>query len=176
MLVLTKPKIFYDSHELPPFKSILVPGASVYRSGQLSPVLEQRMQACVRLLNARDSSIAVLSGFSIPKGYNEVKAMADFAKKQGIPASRIVTDEKGTSTYRTVMNCKHKHCLGAIVIVSQGFHLPRALYMAQRFGIEAYGLASDGSQQTPGLRELSSRVKDFILILIFSMFNAKGFA
>lgn len=177
MLVVTKDRIYSDPHELPVYRMIVVPGASVYRSGKLSPALEQRMAGGLRLLGLADSTVILLSGHSIPQGYNEVKAMVDYARRKGVHPKRIQRDEQGVSTYATLLHYKQRNFPSPMVIVSQTYHLPRALYICRMLDIEAYGYAVEasfwGTQGRIRLRELLSRQKDFVLLHLFRLFRGK---
>jgi SanA protein len=174
MVVVTKARIFRLEGDIPPVEAVIVPGASVYRSGKLSPVLRQRMEAAVHFLASHPESKLVLSGFTIPNGYSETQAMVEFAHRKSVPAARILVDEKGRSTYVTLLNCRRKFPFRRILIVSQDFHLPRALYIAERLGMEASGLVAAEAPNTSGFypREYAGRLKDFVLIRISKYFHA----
>ena len=174
VVVKTRDHIYPAGAALPPVEAVIVPGASVHRSGQLSPVLKQRMEAALRVLSARPGTKLVLSGFVIPKGYNETQAMADFARKSKVPPEDILLDEKGRSTYVTLLNCRRKWGFRKVLVVSQDYHLPRALYIARNMGMEASGLVAAEAPSTPRfhLREYAGRVKDFILLRISKYFHA----
>ena len=79
MEVKAGPETFDDALKVPPVEAIVVPGASVHRSGKLSPVLLQRMDAALALTQGRPDMKLVLSGYAVPKGYSETKAMRDYA-------------------------------------------------------------------------------------------------
>lgn len=174
MVVKSRPSIYLADGPIPEVDAIIVPGASVYRSGKLSPVLRQRMETALRFLAVRPGTRLVLSGFAIPNGYNEVLAMADYARKLNVPPENILVDDRGRSTYVTLLNCRRKWGFKRILIVSQDYHLPRAIYIARRMGMEASGLAV--AEPNPGsrfhFREYAGRVKDFILLRISRFFHA----
>lgn len=175
VVVKTRSSIYRADGPVPPVEAIIVPGASVYRSGKLSPILRQRMEtALAHLARQPAATRLVLSGFAIPGGYNETVAMAEYARKQGVPPERILTDEKGRSTYVTLLNCRRKWAFRKVLVVSQDFHLPRALYIAHGLGMEAVGLAVDGegSGSKVQYREYFGRVKDFILLRISRYLHA----
>ena len=152
---------------------MVILGASVYRSGQLSPVLKNRMETALGYFFRWDSLPMVLSGHAIPKGYSEPRAMKAFALRREVPEERIVLDSLGTSTYRTIFNCKYQLGLKNITVITQRYHLPRALYIARKLGIEASGIIAPGhpeEKNTP-VREISGRVKDFFLINFLLLFH-----
>lgn len=174
VVVKAKSSIYGPDGAIPQVEAVVVPGASVYRSGKLSPVLRQRMETALLFLAKRPGTRLVLSGFSIEGGYNEVKAMAEYARKRGIPSENILVDEKGRNTYVTLLNLRRKWAPRRILVVSQAYHLPRALYIANRLGMEASGLAVAESvpDQRFHLREYAGRVKDFILLRISKYLHA----
>ncbi len=174
IVVVAKPQMVETLMEMPDVEAVVVPGASVYRSGKLSPVLQRRMEAGIRFISHNDSAYLVLSGYSIPDGYNETAAMLEFARKNHVPDDRILTDKNGRSTYVTLLNCKRDMGLRRILIVSQDYHLPRALYIAKGLGMEARGFSVEQSPTSRfHWREYSSRFKDFILLRISGLFNAR---
>jgi SanA protein len=173
VVVKAKPRMFADPAAAPQVEAVIVPGASVYRSGKLSPVLRQRMDGALKYLGLRKAKL-VLSGHAIPGGYNETVAMLDFARRNAIPAEDILVDERGRSTYVTLLNFRRSSGIRRILIVSQDYHLPRALYIAQSMGFEASGLIvseGPGAASIPA-REYFTRLKDFILLRISRWFNA----
>jgi SanA protein len=165
---------FTDPAKVPMVDAVVVPGASVYRSGKLSPVLKQRMEAALALAARRPGIKLVLSGHTVPQGYSETKAMREYAVKRGFPAKNVLLDEEGRSTFLTLLNAQKKLKLQRVALVSQGYHLPRALYIARRLGMTGYGLRVETSAAHPSgatAREWFSRVKDFALVRIFRYFH-----
>lgn len=174
IVVKTKAHIFTDCALAPAVEAVIVPGASVYRSGKLSPVLRQRMEGALQYMDVRPGSKLFLSGYSIPHGYNETVAMVDFARRRSVPKETILIDEKGRSTYVTLLNFRRAYGNRSILIVSQDYHLPRAVYIARTMGMEASGLVVTGAPAGSHIpfREYFVRLKDFILLRISKWFNA----
>lgn len=174
VVVKAKSRIFTDAGAVPAVEAVIVPGASVFRSGKLSPVLRQRMEGALKYLALHKGAKLVLSGHAIPGGYNETTAMVEFARRNDIPMEDILLDEKGRSTYVTLLNFRRSSEFRRILIVSQDFHLPRALYIAQVMGFSASGLVVSGDGSPPSVppREYFTRLKDFILLRISRWFNA----
>jgi SanA protein len=160
--------------DLPEIEAVVVPGASVYRSGKLSPVLEQRMNAAIRVLRLRPLTKLLVSGHAIKGGYSETLAMIDYAKRHGIDDTRILQDDGGRSTYVTMLHCRREFALSRILLVTQPFHLPRGLYVGNRLGLTVFGYpAAETSEENDlPLREYFVRFKDFILVRISRGFNA----
>ncbi len=178
ILAATRPYIYTDPHELSDLNYVLVPGASVFRSGKLSPTLRNRVEAALFVHNLKDSIPIIFSGHSIPNGYNEPLAMMDYAKEKGVSQNKISVDPRGVSTYSSIQNFKSSHKNASLLIVSQAYHLPRAVYIARSLGIQCYGLSVQGfnggkKERTP-LREVTSRIKDFILLKFFKLFSTSS--
>jgi SanA protein len=179
MEVKAEAVIFDAPEKVPEVDAVIVPGASVYRSGKLSPVLERRMETALALAFERPGIKLVLSGTNVPQGYSETKAMRDYAVERGFPLADVLTDEEGRSTFLTLLNCSSVLGLHRVALVSQDYHLPRALYIARRLGMDGYGLRvlrEDGTASGDSgwnAREWFSRVKDFTLVRVFRWFHAR---
>lgn len=174
MEIKAAPETFRSPDAIPAVDAIVVPGASVHRSGKLSPVLLQRMDAALAMARLHPGIKLVLSGYAVPKGYDETKAMWDYAIAKGFPAQDALIDAHGRSTFLTLLHCKKLFGLRRLAIVSQAYHLPRALYIARRLQLQGYGLvvASGSEGDEWHGREWFSRLKDFFLVRIFRYFHA----
>ncbi|NLF80088.1 MAG: DUF218 domain-containing protein [Clostridia bacterium] len=149
---------------------ILVLGAGVTKSGGPSPMLADRLAAGVALYQAQAADKLLMSGDHGRKDYDEVNAMKDYAIARGIPTGDVFMDHAGFSTYESVYRCRDVFAAQKIIIVTQEYHLYRALYIAERLGLEAYGVAADqrayAGQGLRDLREVAARAKDFLNCLI----------
>jgi SanA protein len=175
VVVKGRTRTFLTPESAPAVEAVIVPGASVYRSGKLSPVLRQRMEGALRYLALHKGAKLILSGHAIPHGYSETTAMAEFARANAVPEKDIMVDDKGRSTYVTLLNFRRASALRRILIVSQDYHLPRALYIAEAMGFEASGLVvTEGPALASNMpfREYFTRLKDFQLLRISGWFNA----
>jgi SanA protein len=176
MEVKARPEIFESPAEMPDVDAVIVPGASVYRSGKLSPVLERRMDAALGLAFERPGTKLVLSGTTVPQGYSETRAMREYAVGRGFPPGDVLVDDGGRSTFLTLYNCRAVFGFRRVALVSQNYHLPRALYIARRLGLQGYGLRvqpTAGGGSGWNAREWFSRVKDFTLVRVFRYFHAR---
>lgn len=144
---------------------ILVLGAKADESGP-SPILEDRLNEGVILYKSGIASKIIMSGDHGRKGYDEVNAMKAFAIEKGIPSEDIFMDHAGFSTYDSIYRTKAIFNAKKIVIVSQKYHLYRALYIAESLGLEAYGVASDLRYHSGAtgreIREILARDKDVV--------------
>jgi SanA protein len=175
MEVRATPVTYSDPSAIPgDAEAVIVPGASVYRSGRLSPVLQERMEAALEATFERPGILLVLSGTTVPDGYSETRAMRDYALARGFPAEDLRIDDDGRSTFLTLLNARQRFGLDNVIIVSQSYHLPRSLYIARRLGLEAHGLRAEVSPETDvavrNTREWLSRTKDFALVRVFHYF------
>ncbi|MBE6633443.1 MAG: SanA protein [Ruminococcaceae bacterium] len=147
-----------------PFDCVLVLGCSVYPNGEPSPMLADRMITAVSLMERGVSNRMVVSGDHRRDTYNEVGAMKRFAVERGVASEIIFQDHDGYSTYDSLARIRSVFGAKRIVIVTQGYHLHRALYLAEKLGIEAYGVSADlqayRKQPIYNLREVLARCKD----------------
>ena len=145
------------------FDIILVLGCAVRSDGTPSHMLEDRIKTSVTAYQSGLADAILMSG-DRHEGYDEVGTMEREAKEQGVPAARILLDPKGYSTYESVFNLLEEHKGKRILIVTQGYHLYRALYIAEKLGIDAYGVSADLRSYTKqfqyDMREVLARVKD----------------
>lgn len=149
---------------------ILVLGARVWGGGCPSPMLEDRLVRAIELYNMGVSNRLLMSGDHSSKDYDEVNVMKRFAVNRGIPSSHVFMDHAGFSTYESIYRAREIFKVKKAIIVTQEYHLYRALYIAKRLGLEAYGVAADRreyyGQASRELREVLARVKDFFLTII----------
>lgn len=167
----TKSKIVTkkQAKELENVDCILVLGAGIW-GDKPSPMLEDRLLQGITLYNNQTSSKIIMSGDHGKEEYDEVNVMKDFAIEKGVKSEDIFMDHAGFSTYDSVYRAKEIFKAQKIIIVTQKYHLHRALYVAEKLGIEAYGVASDPreyrGQVVRELREVLARDKDFFKCII----------
>ena len=143
---------------------ILVLGCKVHDDGTPSAMLRDRLLQSINLYQLGASPKLLMSGDHGQHRYDEVNAMKQFALDAGVPSQDIFMDHAGFSTYESVYRAKEIFGVDKILIVTQEYHLYRALYIAQQFDIEAYGVASDldtySGQFQRDVREVLARCKD----------------
>ena len=151
--------------ELTDIDCILVLGCYVHDSGRPSDMLADRLRRGIELYRSDAAPKLLMSGDHGQKDYNEVKAMKLEAMKEGIPSADIFMDHAGFSTYESIFRARDVFAADKIIIVTQEYHLYRALHVANALGVEAYGVAADYhtyvGQAYRELREILARNKDF---------------
>ena len=144
---------------------ILVLGCGLRKDGSPSDMLTDRLLVGIELYQAGVSKKLLMSGDHGQADYDEVGAMKAFALTKDIPPADIFMDHAGFSTYESIYRARDIFGADRIIIVTQSYHLPRALYIAKSLGIEAYGVSADlrsyRGQIVRDARELLARAKDF---------------
>ena len=145
---------------------ILVLGAGLRPDGYPSDMLADRLRVGISLMEGGFCDTILMSGDNSGDHYNEVAAMSLFAQEHGISADKIAIDGKGYSTYESILRAAKEYGAKKIVIVTQEYHLFRALYIAKTLGVEAYGVSADldtyRNQTYREVREHIARFKDFL--------------
>ena len=153
-----------DYSELENIDCILILGCGIWGDSP-SPMLEDRLNQGIALYKKSPCKI-IMSGDHGKEDYDEVNVMKKYAIENGVSSSDIFMDHAGFSTYESIYRAKEIFGVKKMIIVTQKYHLYRALYIANSFDIEAYGVNSDPRQYTGRyyreLREVFARNKDFI--------------
>lgn len=128
---------------LPDAQAALVLGSRVYPDGTLSPVTEDRVRGGADLYHAGKVDKVLVSGDHGQEAYNEVGAMRDRLLALGVPAADIFCDHAGFNTWNSAVRARKVFQVTSAIVVTQEFHLPRAVYLAGQAGIDATGYAAD---------------------------------
>ena len=154
-----------EAAELQDIDCILVLGCSVRDDGTPSPMLEDRIIVGDRLYLNGVSEKILMSGDHGRDDYDEVNTMKDYAVREGIDPENVFCDHAGFNTYASMYRARDVFQVRRAVIVTQRYHLYRALYIARKLGLEAYGVPADErtyrGQDVRDLREIAARCKDF---------------
>lgn len=144
----------------------LVLGASVYSDGTLSPMLEQRAKTAYDLYKSGLVKKLLVSGDNRAPSYNEVIPIRKYLLESGVPAEDIFTDFAGLNTYDSVYRAKKIFGVHDLLVVTQSFHLPRAIYAARHVGLNAYGVSAnlDGYYLKNNTREIFATAKTFFKV------------
>ncbi len=144
---------------------ILVLGAGV-RNGKPTDMLADRLLTAIDLYNKNVAPKIIMSGDHSKADYDEVNIMKNFAIDKGVPSTNIFMDHAGFSSYESLYRAKEIFEAKKIVIVTQKYHLYRSLYIANKLGLEAYGVSADLrkyiGQSYREFREVLARDKDFV--------------
>lgn len=154
-----------DYTKLSDIDCIIVLGAGIW-GDKPSPMLEDRLLEGIKLYNNDISSKIIMSGDHGREEYDEVNIMKNYAIEKGVPSENIFMDHAGFSTYESIYRAKEIFEAKKVIIVTQKYHLYRALYIANQLGIEAYGVGADPRQYVGAtyreVREILARDKDFV--------------
>jgi vancomycin permeability regulator SanA len=149
---------------------ILVLGARVWSSGKLSAMLEDRVLQGIRLYETGVSDRLLMSGDHGQKEYDEVNHMKEYAVEKGVLPDHIFMDHAGFSTYESMYRARDIFQAEKIVIVTQEFHIYRAVYVARALGLEAYGVPTEPKNYKNefynDIREFFARTKDFLMAVL----------
>ena len=148
-----------NEHNVPRVPVALVLGAQVYPSGWPSAFLRARLDLAKRLYDAKRVETILVSGASDAPEYDEPKAMRAYLIEAGVPETDIIEDRHGDDTYDSCVRAKEVFGLDEVVLVSQSYHLPRAVGTARRLGLRAYGV---GDESVRSRREpwISGSIRD----------------
>jgi SanA protein len=145
---------------------ILVLGCGLDQDGTPSPMLSDRLQRGIEIFKAGGSNRLLMSGDHGRDEYDEVNAMKKFAVEHGVESEAVFMDHAGFSTYESVYRAKEIFKAKKVILVTQEYHLYRALYVAKSLGLEAYGVSTEPrsymAQKYYEAREMLARVKDFL--------------
>ena len=141
-LLYARPRM-HTAADVSPSRAAIVFGAGLRRDGSPTPVLQDRVQTAVELYFAGKVEKILMSGDNRFLDYNEPGAMFNYARELGVPSDDIVLDFAGRRTYDTCYRAKAIFGLQEAVLVTQRFHLPRAILLCSQLGIQAQGVASD---------------------------------
>ena len=149
--------------------AIIVLGAGVREDGTPSDILTDRLSTSLDILNMGVEGKLLLSGDHGREGYNEVGTMKDYIlKNSDIKEKDIFLDHAGFSTYDSIYRAKDIFKVESALIVTNEYHLPRALYLAEKLGIDAYGYTSDKREyyymDAYKKRERIAQLKDFLFV------------
>ncbi len=136
------PYILQNRADAPGCDAVLVLGARVYDNGRPSPTLADRLDAAIELYRSGKAPKIIASGDHGTTEYDEVAGMLQYLLEHGIPREDIFLDHAGFNTYDSVYRAKAVFCVQSVLISTQDFHIGRAVYMARRLGLDAWGVPS----------------------------------
>lgn len=166
----TSEYIYSNPQEVPSVYTALVLGSYVDKNGNLSSILRERADAALLLYQEGKIKRFLLSGDHGRKNYDEVNGMKKYLLAKGIAQQDIFLDHAGFDTYNSIVRAKEIFEVKDMIVISQAFHLPRALYIAHEKGMNAYGFNADQRKNVQSnylkFREMFACLKAFIEIAI----------
>jgi len=149
---------------------ILVLGCGVRSDGKPSHMLQDRLDVAIAAYQMGLAPKLLMSGDHGREHYDEVNAMKDYTLSKGVPSEDIFMDHAGFSTYESMHRARDIFQCERIIIVTQNYHLYRAIHNARAFGMEAVGISSDlrsyARQTYFDIREAAARVKDWAWCIV----------
>ena len=133
----------YEPENAPVGKVAIVFGAGLYRNGSPTPVLRDRVATAAELYHTGKVEKILMSGDNSTPEHNEPGAMRDYAISLGVPDQDIILDYAGRRTYDTCYRARHVFVIDSAILVTQAFHLPRALYTCNMLDVPAVGVPAD---------------------------------
>lgn len=159
-----------EAEELTGMDCILVLGCGVRPDGEPSLMLRDRLDMGLILYNKEAAPKLLMSGDHGRVEYDEVNTMKDYALERQVPSWDVFMDHAGFSTYESMARAKEVFQVQRVIIVSQKYHLYRAVYDARALGLEAYGVAAEdvaySGQVMREVREILARAKDWVYCLV----------
>ncbi len=136
-------RVYSQIARVPHCHVAVVLGAKVRPNGTLSTLLEDRVDAGIKLYRAGKVEKLLMSGDNRFIRYNEPMRMRDYAIEHGVPPEDVAMDFAGRRTYDSMYRAKHIFGQDRFIIVSQGFHVDRAVFLCRHIGVRGYGLDAD---------------------------------
>lgn len=171
-VVQTGSKYIVGPDEAPAADAVLILGAYVFPDGTVSTMLNDRLSVGHDLYKKGVSGKIIVSGDHGQKNYDEVNVMKMYLLNKNVPAEDVFMDHAGFNTYDSVYRARDIFAVKKVIIVTQKYHLFRAVFIARELGLEAYGVAADKRNYGEvmnmyGIREIAARNKDFFLARVF---------
>ena len=152
VIILVAQTKTFTAEDVPVRRVAIVFGAEVKKDGTPSAVLRDRVQTAVELYKNGKVEKLLMSGDNRFVDYNEPESMRQYAISLGVPDEAIILDYAGRRTYDTCYRAKEIFQVDSAILVTQGFHLPRALFLCNAFGVEAVGVKADNYYYLKRLR------------------------
>ena len=171
VIAYARPYVYRDVESLPSRYTVILPGAKVYRN-TVSHVVADRIEGTLRCIQAGKAERILVSGDHGRRDYDEVNQILAYMQRvYGTDGSIIFLDHAGFSTYETVYRARDVFCVKDAIIVTQKFHVYRAVYIARRLGLDAVALEAPElypyartMRDSWELREFFARVKAFLYV------------
>ena len=139
----TSEDIYSDISKIPPRETLIILGASVHSDGKLSPILKDRVDTAIKLYRSNKVKNFHVTGDHRTEDYNEIAAMVAYLRERGIPQNQITSDHAGLDTYDSMYRAGKLFNVENATVVTQKFHLPRALFISGQLGFNYFGFTAD---------------------------------
>lgn len=159
--------------DVPGSEVALVLGAGVRRDGQPSLILRGRLQVALELHRTGKVRRVLVSGSPSSRGHSEPVVMRDHLVGRGVPREDVLLDESGVDTWSSCLFAARTFGQARITVVTTNFHLPRAVSLCRRAGLDAYGAGHDAVAD--GLRRVSARGSRREVLATIKAFWARPF-
>ncbi len=168
ILLGTQQYIIYDTDELKPAQTVIVLGAGVNSDGELSRILKDRVDTALAVYQAGKVKRILISGDNSTIAYNEVVPAREYLLQHGVAPSNIFLDYAGFNTYDSLYRARDVFAVDSAIVVTQPFHLPRAVYIGDTLDIEIQGFPSAITDvyYRNHIREVLARVKSVLEVVI----------
>ncbi|MFC2015758.1 vancomycin high temperature exclusion protein [Chloroflexota bacterium] len=171
-------RIHAQVSETPSRPAAIVFGAGYWPSGRLSDALTDRMETAIALYEAGKVNKLLLTGDNRFENYNEPAQMAEYAESRGVPRQDLVLDYAGRRTYDSCYRAASIFGIDRAVLVTQAYHLPRALFTCDRLGVDVVGVHADRRQYIRGdwyrLRELPALTRAWLDLYVLKPLPVLG--
>ena len=165
-------EIIFDANEVQPKTTGLILGAYVYQDGRMSDMFRDRVDTAIELYQANKISKILVSGDHGRQEYDEVNAAKDYLLENNIPAKDIFTDHAGFDTYDSLYRARDVFEVKDVIVITQEFHLPRALYIGKSLDLEITGVKADQRAYRNisynYRREIPAKIKAFLNVIFHS--------
>jgi len=141
-------RVYSDINKVPHCRVAMVLGAKVRPDGSLSVSLASRVNKAIALYKAGKCEKLLMSGDNRFKNYNEPERMRDYAVQRGVPTEDIALDYAGRRTYDSVYRARHIFGIKKMIVVTQSFHVDRAIFLCKHLGVDGYGVKANAVGDT----------------------------
>lgn len=160
--------IYEKQTDLPSAQVVMILGARVYNNGRLSDILKDRTLTALEVYKNGKVKKILVSGDHGREDYDEVNVVKEYLLENGVKPEDIFLDHAGFDTYDSLYRAKYIFKVDSLIVSTQKFHLPRAIYIGKKLNVETYGIIADKhiyrSALTNNIREIFSRTKAFFNI------------
>ncbi len=155
----TRDSVLASPEDAPHAQCAIVLGARVFSDGTLYAMMADRLEVAIALYELGKVDKLLISGDHGTTTYDEVNAMLKYAVERGVPDSDVFTDHAGFDTYDTMYRARDVFMVRSALVVTQGYHLSRAVYTARELGLDAVGVSAD---LRPYLHPLRNQAREIL--------------